>query len=330
MPELPIISAGSLLGFALNEINFSMPVGRIEYRYLWPMSFYEFLTALDDQIILECFQKYNLKNKIAPYLFQSFQERHYQYLFTGGMPEAIDTFIKTSDFKQIRKVHQSIIETYKDDFNKYRKRFALEDLHRVFNKTLANTGQKIKYSNLLPNELSSKAKNILELFFLSKLFYRCTHSASNQLPLKAEENEKHFKIYCLDVGLLTYHLGLEWAELSNNEINSNTQAVLAEQFIAQHLLTEDSEVNLQLNYWIRENKNANAEIDFVIGDHGTVIPIEVKSGKSGTLKSLLQFCFEKKTKKGVRFYLNELSLEKVHAKIDQTKFPINLSVFQFF
>ena len=173
----------------------------------------------------------------------------------------------------------------------------------VFNKIPQILGEKFKYSNISREDKSTVIKEALNNLVLSRIINKVNHTNANGLPLGAESNEDHFKTYFLDLGLVTSILDLNILNFSSQEdltiINSGK---IAEQFIAQHLLYfHELYEDPKLYYWNREQKGSSAEIDFIVALNGKIIPIEVKAGSSGSLKSLHYFLNEKHLNLGVRF-----------------------------
>ncbi len=315
-PEIPVIAAGSLLEIVLEDMEYSMPVGRIEYLYLGPMTFFEFLAALKEETLLETCRSNNV-TEISQDMFNRLVERYREFLFIGGMPEAVLTYSETKSGLAARRVHRSIIETYIEDFSKYKKRVNTDHLEMVFNYISTHIGQKIKYSNISREHQSRELKKAFHLLVKAGVILPAYYSSCSGIPLKAGIDTGVVKPYFLDVGLMNYQYGLDW----NDFISLKPQqlfniGVASEQFAAQHLMYGiGQERKPELYYWIREKKSVNAEVDFVITAAGRIWPIEIKSGKSGTLKSLHQFLFQKKLGKAVRFNINKSSSVMVEASV---------------
>jgi len=315
-PEIPVIAAGSLLEFTLANHNFSMPVGRIEYQYLGPMTFKEYIASLSPEL-LKYFVDIGPGRDLPVTAHSKLLEKQRQYMFTGGMPEAVSVFSETGSMIEARKVHSSIVDTYIDDFSKYARSRDLLLLQKVFRYIPEHTGKKIKYSNLSRENRAAEVKNAISMLVKARIFIPVIHSNCSGLPLNADTDEKAFKLIFMDIGLANYISGLDWFSISNlSDRTLINEGPLAEQFIGQHLnLSGFMHDPLQLNYWIREAKTGNAEIDFVVSRGRMIIPIEVKAGKNGTLKSVHQFVAQKTTGLAVRFDMNEPSLHEVSSGI---------------
>ncbi|MEA2083214.1 MAG: ATP-binding protein [Thermodesulfobacteriota bacterium] len=303
MPEFPIISAGSLLEFALSAHTFSMPVGRIQYLHMGPMTFSEFLLAMDEKSLENFINHYEPGQKIGEIVHQRLLHLLRSYYYIGGMPEAVAVFVDSRSYKDVSEVHNSIIETYRDDFPKYAGSRNLNRMLNVFNFAAGNVGVKIKYSNISRQDQSLTIKKDIELLAMARVIGKVVHSHCSGLPLQADIEEKVYKLLFLDVGLMNAICGLDWRSISQmDEMTLVNQGAIAEQFIGQHLqaILADKP-NRELNYWLREGRSTNAEVDFVIGLGGSLIPIEVKSGATGSLKSLHQFMGTKQAPLAIRF-----------------------------
>ncbi len=303
MPALPVIAAGSLLDFALKEINFSMPVGRIEYMYINPMNFEAFLLALQKKQLIDFLKQYQLGSDIPVTIHNALLEHIKTYFIIGGMPEVIATYVKHENFIDSARIQKSLIVGYQEDFAKYATKLEQHRMQLIFHKIPRILGEKFKHSRIDPEQRSTNIKQALEQLNLARIINIVYHTDANGLPLGAEINEKHFKTYFLDVGLVSAALDLTVLDFNNiTDFTWVNSGKIAEQFVAQELLQcrafyEDP----RLYYWLREQKSASAEVDFVIPFRGRVLPVEVKAHASGSLKSLHYFLQEKGLTRGIRF-----------------------------
>lgn len=316
-PDLPLIAAGSLLEFLLADHTFSMPVGRIEYLLMGPLVFSEFLDALGESNLLKTVQGFSLGDEMSSTAHARLLQLIRTYCFVGGMPEAVKRYAQAQKFRDASEVHQSIIDTYRDDFPKYIGSRNLTRMIHVFSHAAKNIGKKVKYSSYSREDQSSTIKRDINLLCLARVLTKVTHSSCNGLPLNADSDERVYKLLFLDVGLANAVLGLDWSSISNmTEENLVNEGSMAEQFVGQHLL--DLCVNTPnrgLHYWLREGKESNAEVDFVCSFKGKIVPIEVKAGGSGSLKSLHQFIGEKKLPLAIRIDTNPPSMQRIQTSI---------------
>ncbi len=329
-PEFPVVSAGSLLEFSLADHSFSMPVGRIQYLHMGPMTFSEFLLALDEKQLHDFINQYELGHEISEVAHQRLLQLLRSYYFIGGMPEAVAVFAESRSYKKVSEVHNSIIETYRDDFPKYGGSRNLHRMLNVFNFAARNVGVKIKYSNISSQDQSVTIKKDIELLAMARVITKVIHSHCSGLPLQADIEEKVYKLLFLDIGLMNAICGLDWRTISQiDEIKLINQGAIAEQFIGQHLQAMLADKpNRELNYWLREGRSSNAELDFVIGAGGIAVPIEVKSGATGSLKSLHQFMGSKQASLAIRFDTQLPTIHHIDTVINtnkrrqQVKYPL--------
>jgi predicted AAA+ superfamily ATPase len=311
-PEWPVIAAGSLLEFTLADHNFSMPVGRIQYLHLGPMTLDEFIEAAAPNLHSKL-QKWEPKENLPQATHKKLSQYQREYLLTGGMPEVIDSYLSENSFQEAQEIQQNICKTYLDDFSKYAKQTDLADLQQLFRRLPSALGTKIKYTHLLPDRSSLHTKNLLELLERASIFHGITRSHANGTPLGAESNPKFRKPLFLDVGLVSSILGLKWSDLKDRSTSMIHEGNLAEQFIGQHLLQQSHDQ--ALFYWAREGRKNNAELDYIIACGQHLIPIEVKSGKAGSLKSLHQFMFDKGYSMAIRFDQNPISHQYIETEV---------------
>jgi uncharacterized protein len=311
IPELHIIAAGSLLEFALSETGFSMPVGRIEYLYLGPMTFEEFIRANEPngkQLVTKL-REFNIEDEWPTALHIKYDQIFRKYLSVGGLPEAIISYCDQGRSTAVRKTLDTLQQTYQDDFAKYRGRVNYLRLRKTFSALPRLVGDKLKYSNIDREETSRELIRCLDLLELAQVFTRVYHSAGNGVPLNAERKETDFKPLFLDVGLASRILGTPPLQTLQTESSAAKMGLLAEQFVGQHLLYYNGDHKRpELSYWRRQNKSANAEIDYLLEHDDCVVPVEVKTGKTGHLKSLHQFIKEKQPPIAIRFNSDQPSL----------------------
>jgi len=284
LPELHVIAAGSLLDFALDRIG--VPVGRVQFMYLYPLSFGEFLTSCERQDLRDHIKKQNIDISIHKILMEYLKN----YLWLGGMPAVVDNWIKRKDVIGCQELQDEIIEAYKQDFAKYAKRQQIEYVEKVFQAIPTQLGQKFKFAHIDRDIKSRELKEALNLLVKAKVAHICYHSSGQEQPLGASKNNQLFKIYFLDVGLAQRLLNLSLTDWVVSELDMQTLGCIAEQFVAQELAAYASaKTQYQMYYWHREEKNSSAEVDFLTVKKGNIIPIEVKAGTTGTLKSMHLF-----------------------------------------
>lgn len=316
MPDLRVIAAGSLLEFVLSEHKFSMPVGRIEYLFLEPMSFEEFLEAANETSLLDLLNSFHWSDSFPGSAHDRLLSRLRDYIFVGGMPEAILRYIESSEMQETSAVHASILETYRDDFAKYATMAERQRIQKVYDYLPGAVGEKFKFVNVDSSEQSRSIKRALELLVMARIIRRFSHSDGTGFPLGATLKLTLFKAFFLDVGLVNAACGV--ARLSTSALSEPgfiNKGKIAEQFIAQHLpLLAPVDRNHVGTYWLREGRSNNAEIDFLIQLESDIVPLEIKAGKSGTLKSLLEFVHLRGLSWGVRLDANVPRIQRVSHK----------------
>ncbi len=332
MPELPVIAAGSLLEFVLEKPSFSMPVGRIGYVYLEPLSFIEFLEAISQEGLVNYVKTFQWGAGIPQTIHERLMKHFKEYLIIGGMPRAVQKWIDTHSFQEVNETQNSLFSSYRDDFNKYKGRLDVDRLDEVMLAVPKMLGKKFVYSNI--NRLAQPAslKKALELLCLARVCTKVRGTAANGVPLGAEIQDKFLKIIFLDVGLCSVALDLTLDKiLKIEEIDLINSGGIAEQVVGQLLRTINPfYIDPMLYYWQRE-KPGTAEIDYVIQHKGQVIPIEVKAGTTGRLKSMHYFMALKKITTGVRFNSDYPSKNIVSIKdVDGNDFQYELISLPFY
>ena len=317
MSELPVLAAGSLLDFALSDNRISMPVGRVSYLHMGPMTFTEFLVALDERKLPSRLESFELERGIDPAVHNRLVELLRTYFFTGGMPEAVGAFARTRRFRDVAAVHNSIVETYREDFPKYVGSRSLPRVVNVLNFAARNVGRKVKYIHFSREDPAAATRADIELLCMARVLSKVVHRHCNGLPLQAEGDSRVYKLLFMDIGLMNAVCGLGWTAIEGMDETTLVNAgAMAQQFIGQHLqdLLSDSP-NRELTYWLREGRATNAEVDYVAAFDGRIVPIEVKAGASGSLKSLHQFVAEKGVPVAVRFHAGPPSIRTVHTLV---------------
>jgi predicted AAA+ superfamily ATPase len=295
-----------------------MPVGRIEYLHLGPMTFEEFLAANGKNLLNDFIQSYRVSEDLPEAVHSDLLSYFKTYLIVGGMPEAVLAYSETNSFHESEIIKESILRTYEDDFNKYSPRIDPLRILNVFKKLPLMVCEKFKYVNIDRNDRAQNIEKALHLLELAKITYRVKHSAGNGIPLGAQVNEKKFKLIFLDVGLMATACGMSMIDIENaDDLMMTNSGRLCEQFAGQHLLySGECYKKPELYYWVREAKSSSAELDYIISSGSKVIPIEVKAGKTGRLKSMHQFIKEKGVDLAVR-----INLDKPSVFQDSNKLP---------
>ncbi len=301
-PSLPVVSAGSLLEFALFKHKFPMPVGRVQYMFLGPLTFHEFISA-QDAYLGNLLTPASLREGISDTAHERLLALLRQFVFAGGMPEATQCLIDTGDMAEVAAVHGRILDTYVDDFAKYADGADLALMQRILMSVPAHVGEKVKYVNYSREHKAAKVASILDLFTKARIICPVRHTDAGGVPLGAEERPDVFKLLFLDIGLMNHANGLRLGDIERlDNITLVNEGKIAEQFVGQHLFFRGGDFEKpRLNYWLREGAKNNAEVDYVVENGMEVLPVEVKAGACGSLKALRQMMLEKRLARAIRF-----------------------------
>lgn len=308
-PGLHVIAAGSLLEFALTELS-SWGVGRIRSVYMYPMSFDEFLMANNQDALIGIKKEASHANPLNSAFHEKLKSYLKYFLLTGGMPEAVKTFIGNStDMKFVQNVLSDITISYFDDFAKYKGRVPGLRLREVLISVVKQAGGKYVYSQAGSISKSAQAKEVLSLLEMAGLVYKVYHSSGNGLPLGAEVNFKKFKTLLHDSGIFHQIAGLRLSDLLiAQNIDLMNKDNIAEIFTGVEMIKYSNVYEKQqLYYWHREKRGSSAEVDYLIEHEDNIVPVEVKSGSSGKMQSLNLFIDEKKSPKGIRVSLENFT-----------------------
>lgn len=280
MPQLHVIAAGSLLEFALDKI--SVPVGRVQYLPVFPMTFREYLLAIGNEVAAELAAKH--PSEVDENSQRQLLKELKNYLFIGGMPECVKAYCETRSMVEAFRVQNEIIGSYREDFAKYTPQVDYACLDTVLLNVARQVGERIKYTRLDDGRTGPTNRRAFDLLCKARVVHKIASCDPSGLPLGASANEKRFKAAMLDIGLLQSLCQVP-AELELREDNllDIYRGKLAEQFVAQELVAGHSS---ELFHWSREARGSNAEVDYLVVSNGKIVPVEVKSGSGGSLRSL--------------------------------------------
>ena len=315
MPDLPVMAAGSLLEFALKKYQYSMPVGRVTYFYLEQMSFFEFVRASGNEPLYKKLLSFRLEKGMPQTLHKKCLELYHDFCLVGGMPEVVQEWVDNKNLKACIKIQHDLLATFRDDFHKYGGEIEARLLAKIMLSVAEQLGNKFVYSRVDSSRKTAPIKNAFTLLTQAKICSKVFHTTGNGLPLGAQSNEKFFKALMLDIGLISVQLGMSSIKRSDmKDILFSNKGGLAEQFVGQQLRSAQSpSTDPQLYYWQRTGGRLG-EIDYIIQHGNRVIPVEVKSGSAGSMKSLHQFMAEKNLDLAIRFNMNVPSVEEVSVK----------------
>ncbi len=302
LPELHLIGAGSLLEFALRQEDFRMPVGRIQYLYMKPLSFGEFIDASGEEKSRELIIRTRPNKPLNPAIHQKLISLVKKYMILGGMPAVIDEYLRSGNLNRCSRIQSVITGTYRDDFGKYAAKSKHEYLRKVFSAVPRLVGRKFKYSHVDSSLRSRELKQALELLARAGIVTLVRRTSGAGLPLEANASERFFKVILLDVGLMQNICGGQEEILLSEDVTKINAGAIAEQFAGQELLAySDVFIDPSLYYWAREARNSSAEVDYLMVLNHAILPVEVKSGSTGRLKSIRLFLEKYPAPAGIRF-----------------------------
>ena len=310
MPHQPVIAAGSLLEFLFREEDFRFPVGRIQFLNLEPLSFAEFLLASGNERLRDHRSRITVHTPVDTVIHVKLLDLLRTYLVIGGMPEVVYKYVTNNDLLECQRLQTGLLETYRKDFGKYANLSHHKYLRKVFDAAPRLVGQRVKYVNIDRETKSRDLKNALEMLALARVVRPVYLSKASGLPLGAMVDERKFKLTFVDIGLMQKGCGLQVETQSGKDIMQINAGAVAEQFTAQELrAVMDPYQDNDVYFWARDKQGSMAEIDYLLAYDHHVIPIEVKAGKAGKLKSLRLFLKQKKSPVGIRISTDNISFQ---------------------
>lgn len=308
LPQLHVIAAGSLLEFALEKVG--IPVGRIDSVYMYPMTWLEFLLAKGEQLLFEEIFQHKLNEIMPEVIHNKLIGLLGEYFAIGGMPEVVRHWVTQKDPFLCFKTQQTLLDNYRQDFEKYAKKQEVKYVEVLFNQIPHQLGQKFKFSSV-PGEFRKRELHpCFELLVKAGIIHPVYHTSAQGLPLGADVDLNKFKVLFLDIGFAQALLGLDlktW--LLNPSAAFVNQGAIVEAFVGQEILAYSHVFQKKMIYfWQKENRTAQAEVDYVLQIQNQIIPVEVKSGKTGTLRSLREYLNQHQaTPYSIRFSLQNYS-----------------------
>lgn len=304
--DLFIITAGSLLESIMDR-KISFPVGRVEYMAIHPCSFKEFLYATDNELLAAELEK----PTVPAFLHNQLTAQFKKYSTIGGMPEVLKLYANGTDISSLDAVYDSLIYSFSDDVEKYAVSSAQTTyISHIIDHAFALGGTKITFEKFGNSEYRSRemreAFRTLEKTMLIRLVYP---SISAEIPATPSITRKP-RLHVLDTGFINHSQGLMGELVFNENIGDAHRGIIAEHITGQELLASNFSISNKLNFWVRDKKESSAEVDYILPWQGRLIPIEVKSGSIGKLKSLHQFIDRAPHSIAVRVYQGEYLVQK--------------------
>lgn len=306
-PDIFVIAAGSLLESLMGR-HISFPVGRVEYMALHPCTFVEFLRAIGQEATADSIEKLSLPTSLHSNVMDLFKK----YMIVGGLPEAVANYAKYKDIVKLNDVFNSLLSGYRDDVEKYASKPKEQDAIRyILNYGWAAAGHRIQFAKFTSSSFKAadvgNAFRTLEKTLLLELVYPQMSASFPIFP----DLKKSPKLLWLDTGLVNYVAGMQEELLFSKDTNELWNGDIAEHIVGQELLGSSFSFGEKRMFWVRDAKNSQAEVDFLIRYKSHLLPIEVKTGDNAKLRSLHLFMDESKEKIALRLWNGPMNSDVV-------------------
>ena len=322
-PDLYVIAAGSLLESLMGR-HISFPVGRVEYMALHPCTFVEFLKAIGQDVIAEQIEQVSLPASLHPHVIDLFKK----YMIVGGLPEAVANYAQFNDLVRLNGVFNSLLSGYRDDVEKYASKPKEQDAIRyILNYGWTAAGHRIQFAKFTGSTFKAaeagNAFRTLEKTLLLELVYPLTSSSLPILP----DLKKSPKLLWLDTGLVNYVAGMQEDLLFNKDADELWNGDIAEHVVGQELLGATYNFGEKRMFWVRDAKNSQAEVDFLIRYKSHLLPIEVKTGNNAKLRSLHLFMEESKETIALRLWNGPMTSDTITKSNGETFTLYNIPLY---
>lgn len=301
MSDLHVIAAGSLLEFALVDKAISFPVGRVQSIYMRPLSFLEFLKVMKEDQLYRFILEYEWGVDIGQAVHKRMMDLVEIYFFVGGMPGAIAKYQTTGSLQACQNYLMALVNLYRADMAKYATKTQYRNLQILFDRAPEAVGLRFKYAFIDPDVKSRDLQIALDQLTWAGLLNPVLATSAGGMPLQSQVKSKVQKLLYLDIGMLQTALKVDPLLFFREDLNLIHSGALAEQFVGQELIAySNPHDRVQLHFWEREKKDSSAEVDYVVALGSNIIPIEVKAGPTGRLRSINVFLKEKNCPLGIR------------------------------
>ena len=321
MRELHVACAGSLLGVALRNENIAFPVGKVNRMKMYPMSFKEFVVANGQEKYIELLANWNREREIPEVYSRPLEQLLKEYYIVGGMPEVVQEYVNTHDFKTVQEIQDEILADYADDFSKHAPASEVEKIRLVWDsipKQLAKENNKFMFSHVKEGKRAHELEAALQWLKNAGLAHLLELVRNVETPLSANADATYFKAYVSDCGLLCRRLGLGYKDFLGETNNLKTfKGAVVENYVMNELICYDK----QPYFWRSGN---TAELDFLFEEDGEIVPVEVKSATNTQAKSYKQFCKIYGPRRGYKLSLKNLAVNDCEGT-ETTSLPLYLS-----
>lgn len=325
MSDLHVIAAGSLLEFVLDDIP-TFGVGRIHSMYMFPMTFDEFLMANGESLLMEARNQASATSPLPEPLHDKLVQLVRTFMLVGGMPESVAKWVETNDYLQCQEVQDDILTGYEDDFPKYKKKIDPQLLSATMKSAAVQATKKFVYARVPGDYKTAEVKKALEMLIKAGILIPVTHTDGGGLPLGDERDDSTRKMLLLDTGLMLRLLNMSLGDITTittqiltasaaDLVNKGPMAEMLAGLELLHYRTPN--LKHELFYWMRQARNATAEVDYVLPRDMQVLPFEVKAGVQGGMKSLWEFMRDKKLFEAIRCSLENFGMfDYIDSKTD--------------
>jgi len=308
LPQYYVIAAGSLLEILMAKHKISFPVGRVEYRFMYPLTFEEFLVASNNEQALKLYNTIPCPEYAIPRIMELF----HTYSMIGGMPEIISEYLKTGKVISLKNIYQSLFLSYLDDVRKYASgQKEIEIIRHAIESSPLEAGKRIKFegfgnSNYKSREVGEALRTLSRAMLINLIYPVTKHD-----PPAMHDKKKSPRLQFVDTGLLNFASNIQPHFFKYDDLHGIDRGRIAEHIVGQELIGTDLSSPPDYFFWVREKKQSNAEVDFLVQHLYRFIPVEVKSGPEGKLRSLHQFMNNCDHPFAVRLHSGNLSVEEV-------------------
>jgi predicted AAA+ superfamily ATPase len=315
IPELHVVAAGSLLNFAIDTVG--VPVGRTEFLYMYPVSFIEFLCATGNRLLAKAILDQPVTTPFAESIHDKIIYLLGEYFATGGMPKAVKSWCETQDINAVMREQSSIVNGYIQDIPKYARKSQIEHVNAIFKHIPLILGQRFKTQHIAGEYRKRELSPAIDLLEKAMIIHKIYHTSSQGLPLAAQSDLGKYKLMLLDIAIAQKLLNSDPREwILNPKTACINKGALIEAFVGQEIVAyQDPSNPSELFYWHREERSSCAEVDYVMAPSRDIIPVEVKSDKGSSLKSMrILLESHPNSKFGVRFSNHNYSvIDSLHS-----------------
>ncbi|MBD3278460.1 MAG: AAA family ATPase [Candidatus Aegiribacteria sp.] len=324
VPELAVIASGSLLELYLANESIQFPVGRVEHAFMYPVTFREFLRASAREDMIDELNNVPVPSYAVPVLYKAYVD----YAILGGMPEVLNAKLEGAELEELSTVYSSLMISFLDDIPKYASNRTMSEVIRhCLESAPSETGNRITYAGFGGSSYRSREAGEAIRTLEKAMLLHLVHASGSMKPPIRENRRKSPKLLFVDSGLLMHLMGAHWETIGTEDLNSAFRGILAEQCIGQAIAANHRDRFPALRFWARDKRGSSAEVDFLLQQGDRLIPVEVKSGATGRLRSVHRFMEDSKQDIAVRFYSGEVRVDSLRTQSGREFTLFNLPHF---